>query len=52
MSSLFQDFMNDKDVLQNCSMSPFSPSKNKRRMTESQKGKVSHKVHISYVLEM
>ena len=40
--------MNDKDVLQNVSMSPFSPSKNKRSMTESQKGKVS----IADFLEM
>lgn len=32
--------MNDKDEFQNASMSPFSPSKNKRRMSESPKGKV------------
>ena len=38
--------MNDEDVLQNASMSPFSPSKNKRRMSESQRGKVS-KFYIS-----
>ena len=40
--------MNDKEVLENVSMSPFSPSKNKRSMTESQKGKVS----IADFLEM
>ena len=39
---IFQDFMNDKDVLPMASMSPFSPSKNKRSLTESPKGKVSN----------
>ena len=49
MLDICEDAMNDKNMVKNINMSPFSPSKNKRSLSlDSRRGKVSGYLDINF----